>query len=106
MPNKNYVAGVNYERRCIAKVLKGKWYDGAEAAGRSPASKGVWDIWWEVLGGKRHEAQCKFSSKGKARMSKVELFNLKRYALDHPYITVWLFMKGKGQKETRERISS
>ena len=101
MPNKNYIAGRNYEYRCIKKVLK----EGAEAAGRAPASKGIWDIWFEDAIGHRNEAQCKFSSKTKARISKAERFKLKRYALDHPYITVWLFMKGKGQKEVRERIS-
>jgi Holliday junction resolvase len=67
--------GFSYERRRLREIRDAGGY-----GFRAYASKGIVDLVWVDKLGIAHLEQLKFSSKGKARISKDELADLKRFA--------------------------
>ncbi len=90
MPNKNYVAGRNFESRFLADLKRrGKSIKG----GRFYASKGITDVWWVSPKGVHHEAQLKYSRK-KPYIAPHEMQELRQFSRDmNGKILVWLVKK-------------
>lgn len=90
LPNKNYIAGRNYESRFLAQLLdKGI----AVKGGRFYGSRGVTDVWWVDQKGIHHEAQLKYS-KNKPYIAPHEMQKLREFSRKFDgTIKVWLVKK-------------
>ena len=75
MTNRNKSHGFGYERRRLREIRNAGGY-----GFRAFASKGIVDLVYVDAEGIAHLEQLKFSSKGKARISKQELEELKAFA--------------------------